>query len=69
MVTLAEAGPFTRSDSLVGGIGDSAVGSGMVDSVFTLQPESIVVSAGKDRTTVGVGRAFVVGVRVGVACA
>jgi len=70
MVTLALAGPLTHSVSLTGGKIDSAVGPGVGFRLITVQPESGDRTAwdGTVRTTVGAGRALVVGVTVGVAC-
>lgn len=70
MVTFALAGPLTHSVSLTGGKIDSAVGPGVGFWLITVQPESGERTGwdGTVRTTVGVGRALVVGVAVGVAC-
>jgi hypothetical protein len=70
MVTLALAGPFTQSVSVIGGKIDSAVGPGVGFFVITVQPESgdNAAWAGTVNMTVGAGRALVVAVGVGLAC-
>jgi hypothetical protein len=71
MVTLASAGPLTQSVLLTAGKTDSAVGPGVGFLLMTVQPESgsKLVSVGTLNTTVGAGRATLVTVVVGVACA
>ena len=70
IVTLASAGPFTQSESVMGGKADSAVAPGVGFWVTTVQPELSRMDdcSGNVTTLVGVSWAIVVAVEVGVVC-